>query len=191
MTEAAVRYVLTFPEAADEQNRLCEGLEGMIDAARRRFALLAGALERRRLDEGADRHPGPVPAGDGRRRPARSTRPRSWTWPTSLLAEEPGRPLRFLMPSPTETQAYLGGTELSGPGPVRRRPRAELRHGPRPDRPARRATGGRARELVLAGLLHDVGMLRVDPALLNHAGPWDLARRKEIEGHAWTGPTVY
>src|SRR5438128_2742199 len=35
LTEAAVRYVLTFPDSATEQRRLCEGLEGMIDAARR------------------------------------------------------------------------------------------------------------------------------------------------------------
>ena len=50
LTEAAVRYALTFPESAAEQMRLCEGLETLIDAARQRFALLAGAVERRRAD---------------------------------------------------------------------------------------------------------------------------------------------
>ena len=46
LTEGAVRYAMLFPDGVDEQARLCEGLEGMIAAARRRFDQLAGTLER-------------------------------------------------------------------------------------------------------------------------------------------------
>ena len=186
LTEAAVRYVLTFPESADEQNRLCEGLEGMLDAAFRRFALLAGALEYRRTDEGrietlarflramdsatAPLDPAPV-----------------LELADVMLAEEPSRPLRFLYASPTQTRAYLGGPAYDAPA------RFVAAHGLNCAAVLARVVRhdadwrDQACEVVLAGLLHDVGMLRADSEVLNHAGPWDLARRKTIEGHAREG----
>src|SRR5262249_59620866 len=60
LTEACVRYAMTFPPAADEQARLCEGLEGMIDAARGRFAVVGGALECRRAEDARVRRPARV-----------------------------------------------------------------------------------------------------------------------------------
>jgi HD-GYP domain-containing protein (c-di-GMP phosphodiesterase class II) len=186
LTEAAVRYVLTFPEAADEQNRLCEGLEGMLDAAFRRFALLAGALEHRRTHEGRiETLARFLRAMDAATGPLDPTPVMELAG--ALLAEEPSRPLRFLCTGPTETRAYLGAVEYDAParftathglncGAVLAR---VVRHDPE--------WRDRAREVVLAGLLHDFGMLRVDPALLNQPGPWDLAERKEIEGHARDG----
>jgi HD-GYP domain-containing protein (c-di-GMP phosphodiesterase class II) len=186
LTEATVRYVLTFPEAAAEQNRLCEGLEGMIDAARRRFALMAGALERRRVDEGRidtlARFLRAMDSAAGPLDPAPVV-----DLADALLTEEPGRPLRFLSAGPAETQAYLGGPAYDAPA------RYVAAHGltcatvlariVRSDADWR----DRAREAVLAGFLHDVGMLRVDPALLNQSGPWDLGQRKKVEGHAQDG----
>jgi hypothetical protein len=186
MTEAAVRYALTFPESAAEQARLCEGLEAMIDAAQRRFGLMASALERRRVDEGrlttlagflwaidqADGLVDPAPVLD---------------LADALLADDGGRPLRFLAASPAEAQAYLGGPVHPAPA------RFVAAHGLNcasvlvrvvRDDPEWRS---HIRDVVLAGLLHDVGMLRADPALLDHPGPWDQAQRRMIEGHAAAG----
>ena len=186
LTEASVRYALTFPESAAEQSRLCEGLEGMIDCARRRFGLMAAALERRRLDEGRidalARFLVAVSQADGLIDPAPVL-----DLANGLLAEDVTRPLRFLVAVPTETQAYLGGTNYPAPA------RFVACHGlncatilarvVRHDRDWK----DRARDVVLAGLLHDVGMLRAHASVLGHAGPWDLAQRRQIEGHGRAG----
>lgn len=186
LAEAAVRYVQTFPESAAEQARRCDGLEGILDAAHRRFALLAGALERRRVEEGridtlarflraVDQAAGPLdpaPVVD---------------LADALLAEDPATPLRFLAADPAERQAYLGGPEYPAPARFVAAHGVNcatvlariVRHDP-PWRP-------RAREVVLAGLLHDVGMLRLDPALLSHPGPWDRGQRRTMESHGPAG----
>ena len=186
LTEAAVRYVLTFPESAADQNRLCEGLEGMLDAARRRFAMMAGALERRRVEEGRiDTLARFLKAAMGATGPLDPAPVIDLA--DNLLEEEASRPLRFLSATPTETQAYLGGPTYEAPA------RFVAAHGLNCAtvlaRVARRDPDwkDRAGEVVLAGLLHDIGMLAVDPALLNHAGSWDLGQRKQMEGHARDG----
>ena len=186
MTEAAVRYVLTFPESAADQNRLCEGLEGMLDAARRRFAIMAGTLERRRVEEGRidtlARFLMAMMEATGPLDPAPIV-----DLADNLVSEEASRPLRFRWATPGDTQAYLGGPVHDAPArfvaahglncaTVLAR---VVRHDP--------AWRDRARAAVLAGLLHDVGMLRVDPVLLNHPIPWDLAQRQQVEGHPRDG----
>jgi HD-GYP domain-containing protein (c-di-GMP phosphodiesterase class II) len=186
LTEAAVRYACAFPESAAEQARLCEGLEGMIDAARRRFGLLSAALERRRVDEdridslarflvAVDEADGPIDAT-----PIENLA-------DELLAEDPGRPMRFLAADPTVTQAYLGGPQH--PAPVRFVAGHSLNCATVLARIVRldREWRDRAREVVMAGLLHDVGMLRIDPSMLAHAGPWDLSQRYTMERHAHAG----
>jgi HD-GYP domain-containing protein (c-di-GMP phosphodiesterase class II) len=186
LTEGAVRYAMSFPDAVDEQARLCEGLEGMIDAARRRFDQLAGALERKRIDDSRidrlARFLVSLNAGEGLVDPAPLL-----ALAEELIAEEPGRPMRFLAADPAATVAHLGGSAFAAPtrfvaahslncaGVLVR----ILRH----DADWRQ----QVRDVVLAALLHDVGMLDVDPALLAHPGPLDQARRHAIEGHAVAG----
>lgn len=186
LTEAAVRYAMTFPEAETEQRRLCEGLEGIIDAARRRFELLAGVLERRRCEEAridvlarflvsmteSDRRlsPGPVVA-----------------LAESLLENEPGRPLRFVSAHPNATQAHLGGYEYPAPA------RFVATHSLNVACVLARIVTcdsewkSQEREIVLAGLLHDVGMLVQDPDVLSQSEPIDQRQRGEIETHAHKG----
>jgi HD-GYP domain-containing protein (c-di-GMP phosphodiesterase class II) len=186
MTEAAVRYVLTFPESATEQRRLCEGLEGMIDAARRRFELLAGALERRRAEESridiVARFLTAVDRGDDPLDPSAILQ-----LADAIRAEEPGQPLRFVAADPTQTQAYLGGPEYP---PVTRFVAAHglncacvLARIAHADAEWRSV----ARELVVAGLVHDVGMLRVNADLLSRPGSLDEAARPAMEAHARAG----
>jgi hypothetical protein len=104
-----------------------------------------------------------------------------------LLAEEPGRPLRLLATDPMQTQAYLGGPKYA---PVVRfvaahslncacilariaHADAEWRH--------------EGRALVVAGLLHDVGMLRVDAATLVQPRKLEEDKRHLVEAHARAG----
>jgi HD-GYP domain-containing protein (c-di-GMP phosphodiesterase class II) len=186
LTEACVRYAMTFPPAADEQTRLCEGLEGMIDAARRRFELLAGALERRRAEEArVDRLARfllSMEIGEGPIDPAPIL-----DLADTILAEEPGRPFRFVSAHPELTQAYLGGADF--PAPARFVAAHALNCANVLARVIRHDDEwqSRAQEVVTAALLHDAGMLRVDPALLAHPGPLDLARRRQVERHAAIG----
>jgi hypothetical protein len=186
LTEAAVRYALAFPESTAEQERLCEGLEAMIDATARRLELLAGAIERKRFEESRmdvlarflvslDQAAGPVDPGP------------VFRLADALLAEEPGRPLRLLAADPVQTQAYLGGPEY--PPTVRFVAAhslncacilARIAHAD----PEWRENG---REVVTAGLLHDVGMLRVEAALLARPRQLEDAERQSINAHARAG----
>jgi HD-GYP domain-containing protein (c-di-GMP phosphodiesterase class II) len=172
--------------AADEQQRLCEGLEGIFDAARRRFDLLAGTLERRRTDaaridalarilvalneDGDPLDPAPVLG-----------------LADEILAEMPGRPLRFLAADPASTRGYLGGPDFAAP--ARFVAAHSLNCASVLARLARNDPEwhDRARDLVLAGLLHDAGMLRAGVSLLAFPGPLDAAGRRAIEGHAKAG----
>jgi HD-GYP domain-containing protein (c-di-GMP phosphodiesterase class II) len=186
MAEAIVRYVQTFPGDGDEQRRLCEGLEEMIDAARRKFERLAGAMERRRTEveriDSLARFMLAINDGEGEVDPSPMV-----ALADAILADEPGKPLRFAAAMPMETQAYLGGVEFAAPA------RFVAAHGLNcacvlariaqhdPD------CHEHARDLVLAGLLHDVGMLRMDPELLAHPEPFGKEQRRVVEAHARVG----
>jgi hypothetical protein len=158
----------------------------MIDAARRRFALLAGTLERRRAEEARidrlARFLLSIEVGEGPLDPAPIL-----DLADTLLAEEPGRPLRFAAAHPGLTQAYLGGADF--PAPARFVAAHALNCASVLARVIRYDAEWRARaqEVLVAALLHDVGMLRVDATILAHAGPLDLERRRLIEGHAASG----
>jgi hypothetical protein len=186
LAEAAVRYAVTFPEVPSEQARLCEGLEGMIDAARRRFDLMTAAVEGRRIDESRiDRLARFLVAMDSSNGPVAPAAIDALA--DELLGEGPGRPLRFLTAEPVSKQAYLGGPSYPAPS------RFVACHGlncatvlARVVR-SNRTWQDRAHEIVLAGLIHDVGMLRVPVAALGKPGSWDVAERKEMQDHARAG----
>ncbi|HVK07380.1 MAG TPA: HD domain-containing phosphohydrolase [Gemmataceae bacterium] len=189
LTEAAVRYALTFPDSAAEQIRLCEGLEALIDAARHRFALLAGAVEQRRADatwvDVLARFLTALGHGDGPVDPTPVVE-----LAHGLLAEEAGRPLRFLSAAPTATQAYLGGPEFDAP--ARFVAAHSLNCAKIVVRLVRNDAEWRGREAdaVLAALLHDVGMLGVDPAVLAQTGPLVRVQRRAVEMHARVGAEI-
>jgi HD-GYP domain-containing protein (c-di-GMP phosphodiesterase class II) len=186
LTEAAVRYAMTFPESETEQRRLCEGLEGIIDAARRRFELLAGTLERRRTEEARidvlARFLVCMTVGEGRLDPGPVV-----DLAESLLEDEPGRPLRFVAARPKTAQAYLGGFDYPAPA------RFVAAHSLNVACVLTRIVvcdsdwKEQVREIVLAALLHDVGMLQQDPEVLSYSEAIDQRQRREIETHAHKG----
>lgn len=186
LTGAAVRYATTFPESLGEQMRLCEGLEGILDAAHRRFDLLAGALELRRREAGRidvlARFLASLAHGESPLDPAPLI-----GLADAILAEDPGRPLRLLYAAPIEAQAYLGSPEY--PPPARFVAAHALNCACVLARVVSQDPDWRAdaRDLVLAALLHDVGMLRVDPAVLAQSGPLDDGQRAAMAAHARLG----
>lgn len=183
LTEAVVRYATTFPDSAGEQMRLCEGLEAMIDAARRRYDLLAGAMERKRIEvlrvDGLCRFLVALTQGDGPLDPSPLIE-----LADALLAEERGRPLRLVHAGPDERQAYLGGPSF--PAPTRFVAAHALNCGSIAARVARHDGDWRShdRELVLAALIHDVGMLGVSPECLGRIEAIDQCL---MEGHGRAG----
>ncbi|MSR54457.1 MAG: HD domain-containing protein [Gemmataceae bacterium] len=186
MTEAAVRYALTMPESASEQMRLCEGLEGMIDAARRRFEMLANALERRRCEntriDTLTRFLCNLDSGSSPLDPSPLL-----SLADELLNEEPGRPLRFATCGAGETQAFLGSEKF--PAPARFVAMHSLNCACVAARLVQHDPEWRmqARDVVLAALLHDVGMLRIDPAFLAEEAKWDEEHRTAIKFHTRSG----
>ena len=81
----------------------------------------------------------------------------------ALLVEEPGQPLRFAQASPLKTRAFLGSTEHAAPARFvctnALNCACVLARVARSDAEWRE----RSREVVLAGLLHDVGMIGSRP----------------------------
>lgn len=189
LTEASVRYALSFPDSATEQMRLCEGLETMLEAAHRRFGLLAGALESHRADAARiDRLAGFLAAldhADGTLDPEPL-----YAIAHDLMTQESGRPMRFLYAAPGVSQAHLGGPAL--PPPARFVAAHSLNCAQVVARVLRNDVDwrGKLHEVVLACLLQDAGMLRVDPAVLQQPKPFTAEQRRYLEAHARYGAEV-
>lgn len=179
VTEAALRTVQTYPESAGTQLRLCDGLEGILGIVAERVAVLRAALQQRRRD--ADReetltrlllglHTGSgsdldifVRLGEAILTDVRELAPLRFfqTGTGKLGIEQTARAVACHGLNVAQVAARL----------VRHDP--ELRH--------------QALEAALAGLLHDVGMLRVPPEVYWQEGPLDEEQRRVVEAHTRNG----
>ncbi|WP_157369337.1 HD-GYP domain-containing protein [Zavarzinella formosa] len=189
MTEAAVRYTLSFPDTATDQMRLCEGLETMLEAAQRRFGLLVSALESHRGDvTRTDKLARFLAALDHTDTPIDPEPLYEITH--ALMTHDAGRPMRFLYSAPNVSQAYLGGPSL--PAPARFIAAHAMNSAKIAVRILRNDTEwrGRMHEVVLAVMLQDIGMLRVDPAVLLQAKPLTTEQRRYLEAHSRYGAEV-
>lgn len=186
LTEAAVRYASMLPRDPQTQERLCEGLEGMIDAARRRYEQLAARLECKRQDENRIErlcrylHLLSTAESEVDESPLLALA-------DELIAGESGAPLRFLYCEPMETKGCLGGMEF--PSPTRFVAAHSLNCAAVAIRIAAHDRDWRENlsAVVVAALLHDVGMIDVDTGLIGQSGSFDVARRQLIETHAERG----
>lgn len=186
LVEAATRYALALPESPGEQMRLCEGLEGMIDAAHRRVALLATLLERRRLDairiDALARFLSELSHTSNRLDPTPIL-----ALASDLITTESATPLRFLHVEPTSDTSYLGGAKY--PAPARFVAAHSLNCAAVLIRILRGDPEWRdqLQAVVVAALLHDAGMMFVDPGLLAAKEPLNLEEQRLIEKHARRG----
>jgi HD-GYP domain-containing protein (c-di-GMP phosphodiesterase class II) len=174
MTDAALRTIQAFPDAPSVQLRLGEGLEGILDDVTARLAGLTAALERRRHDSGwIDRLADLLHV--------LTTEERMDIKPFLFLAEEilaeakESAPISFLCADATNPKRFVAAHSLVVAQVMARlAPHDEdLR-----DRPL---------EAVLAGLLHDAGMLRIPAEILTQPSPLTDAQRRTIESHTRLG----
>jgi hypothetical protein len=175
MTDSTLRMVQAFPDAPSAQLKLSEGLEAILGVVAQRVAVLTAAVARRR--KWAER----LDTLAGRLTALANGEPAELS-PYTALAEAliaeaaDGAPLRFLDHPPAQDPARFVACHSLVVAQVAAR---LVRHDPelRP----------RAVEVVLAALVHDVGMLRVPPDLLAQPGPLDDAGRRAVEAHARAG----
>jgi HD domain len=183
--ESGVRLASAFPDAASVQLRLCDGIEAILDTARRRLADLHQALAHRAHDAGqvdtlahlltcldAGKHLDEKPFIE---------------LAEALLGEDPSTPLRLLSASPSAKQAFLGGRAFDPP--VRfvachslsvARVLARMIHNDP-------VWSTQPLPVILSALVHDIGMLRVPLEIIGATEPLSDEQRRQLEVHAGAG----
>ncbi|MCS6850926.1 MAG: HD domain-containing protein [Gemmataceae bacterium] len=174
MADTALRMVQAYPDAASVQLRLCDGLQATLQVVGDRLAALQAAVRKRRRENDQIERlaSGLVALERGEAVDVASLH---------ALAEEiieearQGEPLRFLAAPATEPARFIACHSLVVAQVVARLVRhdLDLRHRPR--------------EVVLAALVHDVGMLRLPMSLLSQEGPFSDDQRRQLETHPRLG----
>lgn len=174
MADTSLRMVQAFPNSPSSQLQLCEGLEAILSDIARRTDRLQSALSRRKQEQGwvetlvegfLCMEAGKV--FDVQRFVGLSE---------ELLAEaQRGGPLRSLEAPISDVTHFVACHGLMTAQAAAR----IVRHDPElRDRPL---------DLILAALVHDVGMLRVPANILAHRGIWDDNKRRAVEIHPGVG----
>jgi HD-GYP domain-containing protein (c-di-GMP phosphodiesterase class II) len=189
MADTSLRLVQAFPDAPSAQLRLCAGLEGILADIGARTSSLADRVERRcheserieLLSDCLDRL---------------DTDRLSTAEPVHDLADEvleeahAGEPLRLLEGGRKKEDV----TKLSAEEGRLRVAQQVARHGLNVAQVAARVVRfdpelrDQARTLVVAALIHDVGMLRVPAAIVLQPGTLDDAGRRAVEAHTLAVP---
>lgn len=189
LTDAALRMVQAFPSSADAQLRMSDGVEAMLHAVRDRLAVAGSAVQARKTDvgriDGLARRLTDLAAGKAV----------DADWLTELaeqLLDEARRtaPLRFLYADPLSTCAYPGGPTV--PAPARFVAAHALTVAQVVARVAPQDYEWSTRPVVavVAGLLMDIGMLRVPAAALAMPGPLDADERRLVDAHPEAGAAM-
>ncbi len=177
MLDTVLRTVQAFPEAPSAQARLCDGLEAVLEVVSQRLSLLHASLQdRQRQANQVHRLAELLEAlvrGDAP--PLEAFR----TLADELLAEaRQGLPLRFLT-APAHKPARFAACHCLMTAKVLARlilDDPEWR-----DRP---------HEPVMAGLVHDLGMLQIPPDILAQPGPFTDEQRRLVEQHTRVGAVL-
>ncbi|MFO0808723.1 MAG: HD domain-containing protein [Gemmataceae bacterium] len=172
MAESALRLVQAFPDAPSAQLRLSEGLDGLLDACDSRIGALAAAASRRRRDAGQ------VDALAHLLASLRAGHAMTLD-PFTALAEDvltdarQGEELRFVAGSDVVARVAAHGVNTARI--LARLVRYHPEYARYPVTP------------VIAGLLHDVGMIGIPVAALFSPHPLDDDDRRAVEAHARDG----
>lgn len=183
LTEAALRLVQAFPNSAEVQLRMCEGVETMLQAVRDRLGVAGHSLAARRTEttriERLARMLASLSAGN--------------MVPIGSFAElgeqilddaRRAMPVRFLACDPALAVASVDG-EAAAPPPARFIAACSLTVAQIVARvvPHDYEWAGRPLLPVVAALLMDVGMVRVPLEILSKTGELDPAERRLVERH--------
>jgi hypothetical protein len=177
IADTTLRMIPLFPDSATGQLHLCEGLEAILNVVAARVETLNAGVARHRherevIDQLAELL-GALEAG-------RAVDVQAF----SALVEEihaealEGVPLVFAAADPGEPARHVAAHGLT----VARVLARVVRHDPE--------LRGRAADAILAALVHDVGMLRVAPPILTHAGALDDEQKRAVESHCRIGAAL-
>ncbi len=177
IADTALRMVPHFPDTATGQLHLCEGLEGILKVVAQRLRTLSAAVEMHRRQIGLQGELAQLLSGvaTGEIKDLQPFRELA-----DRISEEiqEGEPLRFLAGDPTQPAHFVAGQSLTTARIAARIARfsTDLK--------------GRLQDVVVAALLHDVGMLRVPIEILSHPGLLSNEQRRVVEGHCQTGASL-
>jgi hypothetical protein len=174
MIDALLRAVQAFPELPSAQVRLCDGLEAVLALVAERVGTLGAGLEhRRRQDAKVDKLVEHMHClHEGRSLSLHVCQPLA----EELLDEaRQGQPLRFFRGEATDPARFAACHGLVVAQALARLVLDDSEW------------SGRAHEPVLAGLLHDIGMLQVPVEILSHPGPLTDEQRRLMESHTTMG----
>lgn len=189
VTESALRMVQAFPESADAQVRLSEGVEGMLRAVRDRLIVARKALAVRQRD---------LERVDGLARrliDLTNGRMMDLGW-FAVVADgilEDARqaaPLRFPYADPLSVSAYPDSPSMPAPA------RFVAAHSVAVAQVVARVVAqdfewsGRPVVPVVTALLMDVGMLQVPADILAKHGPLSSEERRRVEAHPAVGAAL-
>ena len=174
MIDTSLRTVALMPDSPTAQMQLCRGLEVNLDeVAGRLRTLMAGSRRQTNEREQIDRLAGLLADVDAGRA-VDTTRFRRLA--DELLDEaRECRPLRFLAGDPGDVPRFVACHSLTVARILARVVRLDPEMKVRPG------------EAVLAGLIHDVGMLGVPAPILLSPDPIEGESRRFIEGHPAAG----
>lgn len=177
LTDTALRMIPLFPETTSAQLRLCEGLEAIFSVVTARQRTLSAGVDRQQreanriarlaqlltaLDNGGaiDKQPFLELAED------------------VLNDAQECLPLRFVEGDPRNPAHFAschGLTTARVAGRI-------LRHDPE--------LRGWPLDVIVAALVHDVGMLRIPPEILAYPEPFDDGQRRLVEAHCHMGVSM-
>lgn len=173
-TESTLRVVLTLPESADQQARVCDGLEAMLAALRDRLSISGRTLHLRRREWGRTERLARLLTDVHARRLVSVAS-------FAEIAEElvadarHGVPLRFVSAPAEPVARFVAAHSLTVAQVVARVVGNDFEW------------GSREIEAVLAALLMDVGMLGVPAAVLGKPVAFEDGDWKAVEAHPVMG----
>ena len=174
MADAALRMVSLFPDIATAQLSLCEGLEATLEVVAARLRVLNAGVGRRRHENVTIAQLAELLKALDAGKPV--TREAFAALSDEILTDaQECEPLRFLDGDATRPAHFVACHSLTVARVVAR----VVRHDPE--------WKGRSLDAVLAGLLHDAGMVQTPAAILAHAGPLNDEQHRAIEAHCRVG----
>lgn len=183
---SAVRMAQAFPESPSLQLKMCDGLEGVLEIVKERMTVQERAAALRRTDcDRIDKLAGMLAAMN---RFQAVDLNRLAALAEELLADAAqGKPIRFLHADPKSTCSFAGGPETPAPA------RHVAAHALTAAQVVARVVhldyewAGRPLPAVVAALVMDAGMLRVNADVLAKPGRFTPGEYRAVEQHAQFG----
>jgi hypothetical protein len=177
LTDTAVRMIPLFPDTTSSQLKLCEGLEAILNVVAERQRTLSAGVDRQRREVNCISRLSELLTALDRRETIDKQPFRDLAEEVLSDAQECG-PLRFLEGDPRNPAHFAACHGLTAARVAGR----IIRHDPE--------LRGRPLDVLLAALIHDVGMLRIPPEILALPEPFDDNQRRIIESHCHMGVSM-